>query len=189
MGGPDVLEEYFFFIENKDLEDGNYPAASELMCRIRDSDIWNHFIERSFDSNDLQEYFTSLSSEVRGKIFKFGISCFAHFVQANFTGPDLKGDVMEIFNDPKIQDIDFPKFLALNNEEINVNTKYPILLVVCKCIFEKCLVSNLVNSLWTWRSMIIHQQIMDELSPLLLSQADALKKQISTFNLQGICSF
>ncbi|XP_044756166.1 tetratricopeptide repeat protein 27-like [Coccinella septempunctata] len=186
MGGSDVLEEYFFFIENnKEIEDGNYPEASELMCRIRDTDIWNHFIERSFDNIDLQEYFTSLSSEVRSKIFKFGISCFVHFVQANFTGPDLGTDVIEIFNNPKIEAIDFPKFLTLNNEEINVNTKHPILLVVSKCIFEKCLVSNIVNSLWTWRSMIVHQQIMEELSPLLLSQADALKKQITTFNLQG----
>lgn len=186
MGASDILKEYFFFIENnKDIEDGNYPDASELMCRIRDTDIWNHFIEKSFDSVELQEYFTSLSSEVRSRIFKFGISCFVHFVQANFTGPDLTSDVTDIFNNPKIVAIDFPKFLTLNNEEINVNTKHPILLVVSKCIFEKCLVANIVNSLWTWRSIIIHQQIMEELSPLLLSQADALKKQITTFNLKG----
>ncbi|KAL3284817.1 hypothetical protein HHI36_018956 [Cryptolaemus montrouzieri] len=186
MANSDVLREYFFKLENnKELEEGTYSEALELMNRIKDTEIWNSFSRASFNSTELQEYFTSQPAEVRSKLFKFGISCFVHFIQANFTGPEISGDVVNLLQNPAYENIDFVKLLSVNHEEINVNTKYPILLVVAKCVFEKCLVSNIVNTLWCWRSIIIHQQIMDEPSPLLLSQADTVYKHIDTFNLQG----
>ncbi|KAK9882375.1 hypothetical protein WA026_020898 [Henosepilachna vigintioctopunctata] len=186
MESADILRDYFFKLENnKELEEGKYPEAEELMNRIKDTEIWSHFIKSSFNTIELQDYFTSQLADIRSEIFKFGISCFVYFVQANFTGPDLSEDIVKLLENPEFEAVDFFKLLAVNHEEINVNTKYPVLLVIAKCIFEKCLVSNTVNTLWNWRSIIIHQKIMDELSPLLLSQADALHKQIDTINLQG----
>ncbi|XP_044755228.1 tetratricopeptide repeat protein 27-like [Coccinella septempunctata] len=185
MENSDVLIDYFLFIENnKEIEDGNYPEALELMNRIQDVDIWHSLIERSFDTELLKEYFSTLSSDKRSNVFKFGISCFVHFVQANFTGPELTEDVTKIFNIPETSKYT-GEFLFSNHDEINVNTKFPILLYVSKCIFQNCSVEKIVNLLWTWRSLIIHQQIMEELSPLLLSVANELKMQIDTFNLQA----
>lgn len=183
MSSSDILKEYFLVIEiNKQLEQGNQPETLPLMDSIQENEHWSTLIERSFDSGKLKEYYSSLSLPKRSSVFKFGISCFVHFIQANFTGPELSKDIIKIIDIPEASYY-VANFLC--DDEINVNIKFPILLVASKCIFENCLIEKIVNLLWILRSLIIHQQIMEEFSPLLLSAANDLKMQIDTFNLQG----
>lgn len=81
--------------------------------------------------------------------------------------------------------VDFKKLLSLNNEDINVNAEYPQLLTAAKLIFQNCIFNETLNLWWTWRTIIIHQQILDELSPTLLSTADRLRKDINKLALEG----
>ncbi|KAG5890129.1 hypothetical protein JTB14_027796 [Gonioctena quinquepunctata] len=82
--------------------------------------------------------------------------------------------------------VEFSKLLSVNNEDININTKFSSLLVVSKFIFEWCGINNNINNWWYWRSILIHQEILEELSPTLLSDADRLYKNFQVDpNLNG----
>ncbi|XP_023018617.2 tetratricopeptide repeat protein 27 [Leptinotarsa decemlineata] len=148
----------------------------DLYCCVACEDNWKIFFDQSFDKSQLKIHFSSLTEDERIKIFKFGISCIICFVQINFTGPDFSNTVEDFLKKDIFEPFSFHKLLSVNNEDINVNTKSPSLLVVSKLIFECCPVDNNINNWWYWRSILIHQQILDELSPTLRSDADRLYK-------------
>lgn len=106
------------------------------------------------------------------------MECISTFVQQNFTGPKLPQDLCDFLESSLFADTDFRQLLTVNNEEINVNTDYPALLVAARCVFQNCDFNNLLNLWWCWRCLIIHQKILDDLSPSLLSQADRLLKEM-----------
>ncbi|XP_063930984.1 tetratricopeptide repeat protein 27-like [Zophobas morio] len=147
--------------------------------------FWNHILDVSLDSVLLKEFFSAKTPEEREEYFNFGVECFTCFIQCNFTGPAIKETVAEFLSGDKFQHIDFAGRLSMNNEEINVNTKFPVLLVVSEIIFDSCIINNLVNLWWCCRALMIHQDILDELSPTLLSNADRLSKLIQNIPLQG----
>ncbi|CAG9829167.1 unnamed protein product [Diabrotica balteata] len=151
-----------------DLEDLNIYLVSD--------DNWKIFFDRSFDVEQLKTHFSTLQENDRINCLKFGISCILNFVQCNFTGPDLSKEIKDYLSKDTYDTLNFAKLLSVNNEDININTRYPALLVTAKIIFEHCAVDNMINNWWYWRSILVHQEILEELSPSLLSDADRLYK-------------
>lgn len=181
-----ILKEYFFNLENnKGLEENKYQEALDILKNVENDKMWSIFNKHSYNIDNLQEYFANENNLKRNEIFKFGLGCFFRFIQCNFTGPDLPESLDTLIKKEDGFQHQVLKLLAVNNEDLNPNVKYPVLLLISKIVFEKCLVSNIVNSLWNWRYILIHQSVLDELSPLLLSSADQLYKQIETFHLTG----
>lgn len=153
---------------------------------LRTDENWNLFFQNNFNVNEVKKKIDSYSEEERIKIFKFGIGCFIQFVHCNFTGPGLEKQTEEYLTCERFTKIPFNHHLAVNNEEINVNTKHPALLFIAKIIFEHCLVHDILNNWWNWRSILIHQEILDDLSPTLLSDADRLYKLLQhNLSLEG----
>lgn len=181
----DLLKYYLVDFENcVDVEDGPVKLSTWTELVIN-PDNWEKIIYLSFDENQLKSYFETLDEEKRKHYFTFGVACLICFIQRNFTGPDFLKDIAEFLKTDLFSDIDFIKVLALNNEDINVNTEYPQLLAASKIIFQTCSFNETLSLWWSWRATIIHQQILDELSPALLSTADRLRKEISKLELSG----
>lgn len=146
---------------------------------------WKKLISLSFDDNQGRDYFELLNSDEIQSYFTFGVACLTNFVQINFTGPDFPKHIKDYLNSDLLQNNNFVQHLTVNNEEINVNTKYPCLLVAAKFIFKNCKLIPLLNCWWQWRSIFIHQQVLDEASPALLSEANALQKDIKSLTVNG----
>lgn len=164
-------------INTENLENG--ADNEDFNVYLTSEENWKVFLDildNSFDSVQLKTHFNNLEENERIKVLKFGVACIVSFVQCNFTGPNLPKEVEDMLNKDTHNKINFSKLLAVNNEDINVNTRYPILLVTAKIIFEYCNVDNLINNWWYWRSILVHQEILEELSPSLLSDADRLYK-------------
>ncbi|KAJ8981395.1 hypothetical protein NQ317_002589 [Molorchus minor] len=185
-----LLSDYLITFDNLS-KDGEKKVEEEknqwdLNSLIVCEENWKIFITASFESNQLKAHFATKPEEERAKIFKFGVACIICFVRCNFTGPDFDKETEEFLNQEKFTSMTFNKLLSVNNEDININTKFPVLLVTAKYIFEGCSINSMVNNWWYWRSILIHQQILDELSPTLLSDADRLYKHFQVnFNLKG----
>lgn len=152
---------------------------------VRRDDYWVELIKQEVSNH--KTYFESLSSELRKAYFMFGVACIISFVQANFTGPLISKEMTEHFEGEIFKNAhqDFSDYLTTNYEQINVNTKLPCLLAASKMIFKYCKFSPLVNVWWSWRSIIIHQQVLDELSPTLLAEATKLQSEVAALNLEG----
>lgn len=157
-------------------------AGSEL---VTCPDNWKTLIQLNFDETKLKAFFKNSDEEKRTHYFTFGIACITHFVQRNFTGPSFAQEIGEFLNSDLFTGEEFAKLLAVNNEDINVNTEFPQLLVAAKSVFNCCHFNEVINLWWNWRATIIHQQILDELSPSLLSAADRLEKEILKLPLTG----
>lgn len=150
-------------------------------------DNWKIFKELSFDVVQLKAHFNLQSEEERAKIFKLGVACLITFIRCNSTGPSLEKDIEDFLKSDVFSDVSFKKLLSVNNEEININCQFPALLLTAKIIFEWCLINNIINNWWYWRSILIHQEILDELSPTLLSDADRLYRQFQPhINFKGM---
>lgn len=158
---------------------------SELITNLNN---WKPLIQADFDETKLKSFFQDLEEERRTQFFNFGIVCLTHFIQRNFTGPGFPQKIGEFLSSELVSNINFAKLLAVNNEEINVNTEFPELLVAAKAIFNCCHFDYTLNLWWTWRATYIHQHILDELSPSLLSQADRIEKELSKLPLTGECA-
>lgn len=148
-------------------------------------DNWKDLIELNFDETKVKEFFKKLDDEKRTHFFTFGVACITHFVQRNFTGSSFPQEMGDFLLSELFSGINFAKLLMVNNEEINVNTDYPQLLVAAKAVFTCCPFNDMINLWWTWRVTFIHQQILDELSPSLLSTADRIEKELSKLPLAG----
>ncbi|GJQ84206.1 hypothetical protein Trydic_g2878 [Trypoxylus dichotomus] len=173
-------------VEENEENDYHLPKLRIWKVLITSDDYWKKLIELEYDNNQAKTYFETLNNEQRRPYFTFGVACLLSFVQANFTGPDFQKFIEDYLTSEMFKDIDFAKLLSLNNEDINVNTKFPCLLVAAKLIFQNCKLCPLLNLWWLWRVLIIHQQVMDELSPALLSVADQLQKEIQSISLDDI---
>lgn len=183
MSDLESLLKNFFIISdqlpnfNKDLE---YKDDLSLHADLKKDKNWDLFFSTNFSNVGLQKKFESFSEEERRKIFTFGITCFVQFVNCNFTGPGLHEEIVQYLTHDKFSKIPFIKHLSVHHEEVNINIKFPALLVTAKLIFEHCLVDVIVNNWWLWRSTLIHQEILDELSPNILSEADNIYKLLYT---------
>ncbi|CAH1155646.1 unnamed protein product [Phaedon cochleariae] len=171
-----TLQDYFLVFDNSAAYQDEFKENWSFTSCISCEESWKMFFEQSFDSSLLKIHFSTLPEEIRIKVLKFGISCIICFVQCNFTGPNLDKKIEDFLNGEAFLSIPFTRRLSMNNEDINVNTKFPALLVTAKIIFELCVVDNNINNWWYWRSILIHQEILDELSPTLLSDADRIYK-------------
>lgn len=182
----DTLRYYLGDYENcPDIEKENSKLSSLWIDKITDANNWTKLIELCFDESQLKTYYEGLDSEEIEKSFSFAVSCILCFVQRNFTGPDLPKSVAKFLSSDIFKGIDFPKMLSVNNEEINLNTELPQLLVAAKVIFQTCQFNDALNLWWMWRVTMIHQQIFDELSPTLLSVGDRLRKELLKLTLNG----
>lgn len=155
-----------------------YNSIINVETCVRKDEHWDFFFQHNFDLTALKNEFNSFSEEQKTEIFKFGIACFLEFVHCNFTGPGIEDQIEEYITQQKFLKFPFEKELSVNNEDVNIDTQHPVLLFTAKIIFECCIVNDLVNSWWQCRSILIHQELLDELSPTLLSDADRLCKQI-----------
>jgi tetratricopeptide (TPR) repeat protein len=152
---------------------------------ITQEKYWNEIFDLSWDNVLLKEFFNSKNNEEREECFKFGIACFMCFVQCNFTGPVIPKTVNDFLQGDKFTNNYFANRLSMNNEDINVNTKHPALLVVSEIIFDGCIIRDIVNLWWCCRALMVHQDILEELSPTLLSNADRLYKLIQRVHVEG----
>ncbi|XP_044269252.1 tetratricopeptide repeat protein 27 [Tribolium madens] len=147
---------------------------------------WDDILVLYSNNALIKDFFNSKSDEEREKYLNFGIACFTYFVQSNFTGPTIPKSIDEFLAQDKFKSFDFASRLAMNGEDINVNTKNPALLAVSEFIFDCCIVNTLVNLWWCCRALMIHQDVLDELSPSLLSNADRLHKLLQEQPLKGV---
>ncbi|KAK4877079.1 hypothetical protein RN001_009585 [Aquatica leii] len=145
--------------------------------------VWNNLLQTQFEDENLTTFFESISVEDRFEYFKFGVNCVVTFVQANFTGPELSCAFDNFFNTPLFNSFDFKLWLSLD-EEVNVNTKYAPLLVAALCIFKHCRWHHALNLWWQWRSLMVHQHVLDELSPRLFENANQLHQQLQQLDLK-----
>lgn len=157
-------------------------AGSEL---VTCSDNWKDLIELNFDETKLKVFFKELDEEKRTHYFTFGVACITHFVQKNFTGPNFEAEIGKFLSSELFAQVEFAKLLTVNNEDINLNTEFPQLLVAAKAVFNCCHFNEAVNLWWNWRATLVHQQVLDELSPALLSSADRLEKELIKLPLTG----
>lgn len=161
----------------------------EQLSEITNSKFWDDFLNLSPDNGAVKEFFKQLENEDREKYLQFGISCLVYFVQANFSGPPIPENVDKFLQAERYQNGNFFNTLSMNNEDININTRYPVLLVAAEAIFDGCIVNELVNLWWCCRALVVHQDILDELSPTLLSNADRLHKILQGIPLDGMFFF
>lgn len=182
----DLLKYYLVDFENDTgLDNESAVQLSTWTDLVINPENWEKILYFSLDETQLKSYFETLDEDKQKHYFTFGIACLICFIQRNFTGPDFLKDIAEFLKSDLFLNVDFVKVLALNSEGINVNTEYPQLLAVAKVIFQTCNFNETLNLWWMWRVTIIHQQILDELSPTLLSTADRLRKDISKLVLNG----
>ncbi|CAG9761471.1 unnamed protein product [Ceutorhynchus assimilis] len=187
-----LLQEYLLIPKNvsenerDSARDSLRKTFEDLENLLLDEETWKIFLEDQYDITNLKTKLNSKNDQERSEIFRFGMSCLITFTQANFTGPHPCEKVNNFLSKEIFQSQDFNKMLSYNNEEINCKTEFPQLLVTAKIIFEWCIVNSIVNIWWYWRALYLHQQVLDELSPSLLSDADRLYKLLQVnFNLKG----
>nr|CAH7741530.1 unnamed protein product [Callosobruchus chinensis] len=174
-----LLQEYLLYSDGCPQEDPPENKTSwpwNMNEYLTSEENWKIFNDASFHPAQLTARFEALDEKEMIKIFKFGISCLVNFVQCNFTGPELDKEVENYLTKEKFPSIDFSKSLSVGNEEINVNTKHPELLYTGKLVIELVKVHPIANLWWYWRVILIHQQVLDDLSPALLTMADAINK-------------
>ncbi|CAG9862170.1 unnamed protein product [Phyllotreta striolata] len=180
------LQEFLLIARKSQENDGGKTRTEDFNALLTSDSNWKIFTDRSFDIGQLKTYFNNLEGDERFAVLKFGVACMVGFVQCNFTGPDITREIEECLNKEALNKIDFSKLLSVNNEDVNVNTKFPILLVTAKIVFEHCRADSMINDWWCWRSILIHQKILEERSPSLLSDADRLYKQFQiSLDLSG----
>ncbi|XP_017780887.1 PREDICTED: tetratricopeptide repeat protein 27 [Nicrophorus vespilloides] len=156
----------------------------EVLLDIKDSHYWLTLKEHNYCNSNLKRHFETKSEVDREKFFRFAISCISTFVQANFTGPPINDETDHFLcNNQDLQNVDFRKLLAVSNEEININTKYPSLLIASQVVFKTCELIPTLNLWWQWRGLLVHQRILEELSPALLSNAENIQKDMRDLHL------
>lgn len=143
---------------------------------LRVDETWDLFFQNNFNIYVLKKILPSLPENERITIFKFGIACLIQFINCNFTGPGLEKQTEDYLKLDKFLKIPFMDHLTVVNEEVNMNTKHPALLFTAKIIFEHCIVNDFINSWWRWRCILIHQNVLDDLSQGLLLEADCIYK-------------
>lgn len=154
---------------------------------LHNDEIWGHLHKTQGTEDLCEEFFDSLSEEQTENYFKFAVICMQRFVQLNFTGPLLKSDdnFIQYFDRDLFTNDCFLKYLTVDNEEINVNTKLPCLLYAAKIIFKHSTYSKLVKSWWLLRTLIVHQKIVDEVTMTLYNDAIALERLLEQFEING----
>ncbi|XP_060535101.1 tetratricopeptide repeat protein 27 [Cylas formicarius] len=175
----DLFREYLLILKKPQAghsDEEDYRGSFDVDGYVRRAETWKIFTDAAFDVVALKAYFNSKTDSERSDIFKFGVACLISFVQANFTGPPFDAKTEEYLGGTTFAAVDYAKMLSMNNEDINCNAKHPVLLVTAKIVFEWCIVQSVVNIWWYWRALYLHQQILEELSPTLLSDADRLYK-------------
>ncbi|KAK5642026.1 hypothetical protein RI129_008193 [Pyrocoelia pectoralis] len=176
------LKEYLFDFDNSHIKNTPYLNKEKLNRELIFTESYWNTIYCNL-GEQLDSFFKTLNEEERGLYFKFGVECILNFIQANFTGPELTHCFSEFFHATLWTNFDCKTHLSVDDEEINVNTKHPALLSVALIIFKHCKFDTVLNLWWYWRALIVHQQILDELSPKLLDEADRLHKELQNLHL------
>ncbi|KAF5269967.1 hypothetical protein FQR65_LT05766 [Abscondita terminalis] len=181
----DVIEDYLVNYDNiKDFKNCEYHKRFNQFQKEPTSTqpFWNNLLQTQFEDERLSSFFVDLSDEDRAEYFKFGIDCFTVFIQANFTGPALPHTCEEFLGSTFFNTFDFKLWLSVD-EELNVNTKHSALLVAGLCIFKWCRWNLILNLWWHWRGLMVHQRVLDELSPKLLENVNNVHKQLQDLHL------
>ncbi|KAB0796138.1 hypothetical protein PPYR_10199 [Photinus pyralis] len=173
------LKEFLFDFDNDSPFSKNEKLNQEL---IFTESLWKN-LQHNFQHETLEGFFKGLPEEERELYFKFGIECILNFIQINFTGPTIVQQLDEFLN-KTCADFDYKSRLSVDNEDINVNTKHAVLLCAASAIFKHCEYTSL-NCWWQWRALMIHQQILDDLSPKLLAEVEELHKKLLDLNLES----
>lgn len=166
--------------------DEDIAKLSTWIDLAKTKEYWSKLMQMEFEEKTAKSFFDEMGIDKRQQYFAFAISCLVLFVQRNFTGPFPPEETYDFFDSDFFSKIDFQKLLASNNEEVNCNAYYLPLLVAAKVIFATCHCSDVSNLWWTWRTILIHQQILDELSPGLLLKADHLEPEIKSLEIDAV---
>lgn len=190
---PDLLKKFLIIPNIVSQCDNNftenvvdYQSILTAVTSLRKDEYWDFFFLHKFEILNLKNAFNALSEEQKTDFFKFGIACLIEFVQCNFTGPKIEKQIEDYLTLEKFKLFPFDEKLSIDDEEISSLTKFPVLLFTAKIIFEHCVVSEIVNSWWQCRSVVIHQELIDDYCPALLTEIEDLtKKLLSIPNLEG----
>lgn len=122
----------------------------------------------------------SIETEDMHKWLSIGVASLLYFVQCNWTGPQVNGEVEWL----KVKRKDAVKDLSLH-DECNTNVKMPELLYFSKIIFSNKLLQNTHESCiwWLLRVKLLHQFILNENSGVLYEEADELITKINNLPL------
>lgn len=175
-----LLEDFLIIIPELPVTKEQFLKSSYTFldtCLLID-ETWDLFFQNNFNGDKLQKVFVTLSEDERTRIFKFGIACFLHFINCNFTGPGLESQIQEYLTLDKFSEVPFVQYLSTLNESLNVNTKHPALLHTAKIVFEHCIVNDFINNWWSWRAIIIYMNVMDELTTTTQVQTQKLYKAL-----------
>lgn len=125
------------------------------------------------------------SIECQFQILVIGISALLKFIEDNWTGPAVDESLQWLQTHIKYLELDedfsnqIISNLVLDGESLVSVTRHPELLVLARAALLTEL-PNLESSLWWWRfrCLFIHQQILEEKSPVLHDELYVLKEKL-----------
>lgn len=173
-----LLKNYLILMDPlpKTKEEYSESTYAFLDTCLRTDVTWNWFFDNNFNIFKLKSIFMKMPENERFRIFKFGIACLLQFVNCNFTGPGLEEQTEAYLNLEKFSKYPFREVLNGIHGEINVNTKFPALLLTAKIVFKNCIVNEFINNWWIWRVIIIHANILEAVNASAKSEADEMYK-------------
>ncbi|XP_034190160.2 tetratricopeptide repeat protein 27-like [Osmia lignaria lignaria] len=147
----------------------NDELPSRLCTILSDTDNFDKIVNESIKKEDTHNLWLSI-----------GVASLLYFVQCNWTGPQVTGDIEWL----KVKRKDVLKDLSLH-DECNANVKMPELLYFSKIIFSNKLLQNTHKSCiwWLLRVKLLHQFILNENSGVLYEEAEELIIQINNLPL------
>lgn len=143
------------------------------------------FVTTESSATDIEEIIEKSTNGCEDEeIFCMGLACFLSFIRVNFTGPSLPSNLVTILKNYELTDVE--KVLTVDSEEINSNVLHLELFILSKYIFQYCkLRNNYITEWWCLRNVMIHQILLDDVTPTLFSTAEALINNLSNW---AICN-
>lgn len=180
--------DYKHFIEG-DLIKQVFSSSGDINC---DGSSPIEFL-RNVVSSYLSKHF---SASEQFDVLCIGVACMNAFLQSNWTGPEfhcpesllslLAPSIKKCFTDNVPRNNDLLECVRLvlseDGEEIYDSILYPELLVVALAIFGSHMPELKTNDWWLLRGVYTQQQLIDEQSPSLLDQLEAITDKILNNN-------
>lgn len=182
----ETQRKFFVDLDNKIIDDDvlrEYGLYNwELI--LKNDDIWHNVVTCIRQPELTEDYFATLGEEQTEVYFTFGTACLRRFIQVNFTGPEVNDEVGEYLSGEFFETDDFIKFLCANNEDVSSNIRMACLLTAAKIVFKNCIYHPLLKNWWMLRSLILHQQFMDEICTPLYEEAAQLELLLTYSELE-----
>ncbi|XP_011635391.1 tetratricopeptide repeat protein 27 [Pogonomyrmex barbatus] len=140
------------------------------------------FIKPIKNDDSLEEIIYNSSSEADVHLLWLctGIASLLHFVQCNWTGPCTDKDIdwLKIKRDEALKDLSL-------HDGCNINVQKPELLYLSKKIFSNMNLQLKYRSClwWLFRTILLHQHILDENSGILFEEVENLIMEINNLDI------